>query len=153
MQANRSPLQLLDFYLVQHQYDFIKPEEDEEIHVPDHFENYEIDIDFGQESIDDQRYSVSVKIEINNTDNPVSGYSIYIEGVGIFQLAENELSEEANHNLKTFSSVNIVINQLRNIITTQTSFGPLGKLILPPIDISDLFQKKDQQIKEQNDEA
>lgn len=147
MKAERSPLQLINFYLFRNNYEFIEPEGEEEIALDEHFREYPIDIDFGHEQIDENRFSVPVKIKINKKKNPYSGYQLFIEGAGIFYLDDENLDERLKYNLTTFSSVNIVINQLRNIIATETSYGPFGKFILPPIDIQALFKKKEQQTK------
>ncbi|WP_332910461.1 hypothetical protein [Algoriphagus boritolerans] len=46
MKAKFSPLQLLDFKLLESHYEFIVPK-DEDVNVPDLFQSYPVDIDFG----------------------------------------------------------------------------------------------------------
>lgn len=149
MKAERSPLQLLNFYLLRSNYEFIEPEGYDETPIADHLKEYPIDIDFGHNELEGDEYNIAVKIKINKKKNPLPGYSIFVEGVGIFDLNQANIGEKLKHNLVTYSSVNIVINQLRNIIALQTGYGPIGKYLLPPIDMQDLFNKKSQQAKRQ----
>lgn len=86
-------------------------------------------------------------IEVN-ADGKIPGYSLVCNGMGIFELPSGLLAKDSTvyKNLKRYSTVNMVISHIRNIISIQTAFAPHGRYKFPPIDIGDLFaQKADKQ--------
>jgi len=86
-------------------------------------------------------------IEVN-ADGKIPGYSLVCNGMGIFELPSGLLAKDSTvyKNLKHYSTVNMVISHIRNIISIQTAFAPHGRYKFPPIDIGDLFaQKADKQ--------
>lgn len=135
-----SPLILVDFSILNSNFQFIAPGDDDEI-GNDFFANYEIDLDFAIFTEDDTK--IFVKVAINQVENPAAGYSIFAEGVALFKLNESvELSEEDKVSLLQFSGFSITLNSLRGFITALTSIAPLGKYILPSIDVNDAFRQK-----------
>jgi preprotein translocase subunit SecB len=70
---------------------------------------YEIDIDFTYHFEEDGTFQVFVKINVNDVDKSLPGYKLKVEGAGIFQLIEDDLSDNEKNNLKFYSSVNIII--------------------------------------------
>jgi preprotein translocase subunit SecB len=154
MEAKKSELELINFYLLEHQFFTVNPDNqakftDEEI--VSIFNQYPIDIDFIHKDIDEHTFQAHVKVGINHKQQQFAGYSIQITGVGIFKLdnAMFEANEVAYKNLKHFSTVNIVVNNLRNVISVQSAFSPWGRYNLPAIDISDLFKQKIKQQEKQ----
>ncbi|GMQ30780.1 preprotein translocase subunit SecB [Algoriphagus confluentis] len=144
MKAKFSPLQLLDFKLLESHYEFIVPEEDE-VNVPDLFQSYPVDIDFGIGKTEvEGEIQLFTKIEVNFTKKkPLPGYKLMVEGGGTFRIQDPEKVEEnLRNNLSQFSTLNMMINNLRNIIYQITNLGPMGGYLLPPIDISQLLRDK-----------
>jgi preprotein translocase subunit SecB len=142
MRAKQSPLKLAVFHLVKNSFEFIVPKEDEV--VPQVlFESYPIDIDFVHQSLPDSTTQLQVFVEIKiNSSKKKSGYCLTAEGMGVFQLDDKNIEKEVAYNLRIFSSLNMMINNLRNIIAQQTAYAPMGVYLMPPIDIKDLLEKK-----------
>ena len=144
MKAKFSPLQLLDFKLLESHYEFIVPKEDD-INVKDLFQSYPVDIDFGigKTGIEGE-IQLFTQIQVNfETEPPISGYKLMVEGGGTFAIKDPENIEEGlRNNLTQFSTLNMMINNLRNIIYQITNLGPMGGYLLPPIDISQLLRDK-----------
>lgn len=146
MEAKESPIRLLNFMVVGMEYKFIPPAKKSMAKSPDSFfKDYEIDIDFSNNAVDEEQFYVFAKIEVNNSGKPKPGYKIFIEGGASFSIPKQaDLDENITKNLKYFSSVNIVIGYLRAAINTLTASAPLGPYILPPIDMQDLIKRKSQ---------
>lgn len=139
-----SPLQLLDFKLLEAHVEFVIPEESE-LDVKALFQSYEVDIDFGiGESDLEDEIQLFTMIQINNNaENPLSGYKIKVEGGGTFRIENPEnLEEGLKNNLTQFTTLNMMINNLRNIVYQITKLGPMGGYLLPPIDITQLLRDK-----------
>lgn len=144
MKAKFSPLQLLDFKLLESRYEFIIPD-DEEIDVKDLFQSYPVDIDFGMGKTDiEGEIQLFTKIEVNFAKKKsLPGYKLMVEGGGTFRIQDPENVEEGlRNNLSQFSTLNMMINNLRNIMYQITNLGPMGGYLLPPIDISQLLRDK-----------
>ena len=144
MKAKFSPLQLLDFKLLESHYEFIVPEK-EEVNVPDLFQSYPVDIDFGMGKTEvEGEIQLFTKIEVNFTKKKsLPGYKVMVEGGGTFRIQDPEnVDEGLRNNLSQFSTLNMMINNLRNIIYQITNLGPMGGYLLPPIDISQLLRDK-----------
>lgn len=151
MKVKKSELKLVDFYLLEHHFLVNNPEDDEDSNIDDVealFDDYKIDIDFTHRDIEEDLFQAFVVIKVNDVKNKKMGYSLNLTGVANFKLDPKiaATDKSAYDNLKHFSTVNIVINHLRNVIGLTTAFAPLGRYNLPAIDISDLFKQK---IKEQ----
>lgn len=144
MKAKFSPLQLLDFKLLESHYEFIVPKEDG-INVKDLFQSYAVDIDFGIGKSDiEGEIQLFTKIEVNKTKRKaLPGYKLMVEGGGTFRIQDPENVEEGlRNNLSQFSTLNMMINNLRNIMYQITNLGPMGGYLLPPINISQLLRDK-----------
>lgn len=144
MKAKFSPLQLLDFKLLESHFEFIVPEE-ENLDIKELFQFYSVDIDFGiGESGVEGEIQLFTMIEVNSeNDNQYPGYKIMVEGGGTFRVQDPEtLEENLKKNLTQFSTLNMMINNLRNIIYQITNLGPMGGYLLPPIDITQLLRDK-----------
>ena len=147
MEAQKSPLILNNFLLINHEYHFIQPENDENVNIPAITDQYKLFIDFAVNQIDKNLSQLFTKIGINNIDKPLPGYHLFIEGVCIFSFNEEEkLSDQNKSDLLYFSGLNICINSLRNVLATITSNGPFGKYTLPSIDVNKLLQDKQEEI-------
>jgi preprotein translocase subunit SecB len=144
MKAKFSPLQLLDFKLLQSNYEFEVIEQDN-VNPQELFSTYPVDIDFHMvKRIEDGEIQLLTMIEVNlEKGNPKPGYRIRVEGGATFRLKDVENMEEGlRNNLSQFSTVNMMINNLRNIIFQITNLGPIGGYLLPPIDITKLIHDK-----------
>lgn len=153
MKAKFSPLQLLDFKLLESHYEFIAPEEDE-INVKDLFQSYPVDIDFGIGKTDvEGEIQLFTKIEVNFAKKKsLPGYKLMVEGGGTFRIQDPEnVDEGLRNNLSQFSTLNMMINNLRNIIYQITNLGPMGGYLLPPIDISSLLRDKAGEVEKDQD--
>lgn len=148
MKAKFSPLQLLDFNLMRTEYEFVAPDSSD-INLKELFSKYPVEIDFaiskGDDLNDIQLFTI---IEVNfEPENEQVGYKIMVEGGATFRITDAEnLDEGIKTNLLQFSTLNIMINNLRNAMYQLTNLGPMGGYILPPIDITKLLMDKlDQQ--------
>ncbi len=80
---------------------------------------------------------------INVDEQKQVGYSIFSEGVGIFEFDKNEkLSQEEIGNYLYLSGIPICISSLRSIISNLTCHSPFGKFTLPSVDINSLLEDK-----------
>ena len=142
MRAKASQLKLIGFNLLKSEYEFIIPDEKELI-PQKLFESYPIDIDFSHHPCENIPSNIQVFVELRiNHKKKKSGYSFNMRGMGLFNLNDKKLDASVAHNLRIFSTLNMLINNLRNIIAQQSAFAPMGVYILPPLDIQDLFMKK-----------
>tara|TARA_R110002020_G_C16250687_1_gene769788 strand:+ start:1263 stop:1718 length:456 start_codon:yes stop_codon:yes gene_type:complete len=144
MRAKFSPLQLLDFKLLESHYEFIIPKDDE-LEPKELFGSYIVEIDFDMGPLDENgEVQLVTAIEVNIGEESIDGgYKIMVEGGGTFKLNETEeIAESLKNNLLKFSTLNMMINNLRNIIYQITNLGPMGGYLLPPIDITKLLNDK-----------
>jgi preprotein translocase subunit SecB len=145
MIANTSPLKLINFYLYDKYYRYIEPEKEVE-NWNEITDQYPIDIDFHHQSLEEDYFQVSVSIEVNPGEEKLPGIHLATHGIGIFQLPDAEkLNESVAGNLRVFSSLNIVINNLRGELNNATSQSPIGRYYLPAIDIGSLIKSKQAQ--------
>ncbi len=142
-----SPLILLDFSILSSNFQFI-PAEGKKVNPENYFSKYELDLDFA--IIDVNETNVFVKIDINNGEKKLPGYSIFAEGVAFFNLEDKtSLSEEDKFSLLNFSAFSIALNSLRGFVTSLTANAPWGKYTFPSIDVNDIFKQK---MEESNEE-
>ncbi len=142
MIALHSEIHLESFAVLQSHYQFIQPKKNPK-EPQKIFRSYEIDIDFTHQANKDKIIQVFTKIAVNQNENPLPGYQLFVEGVAVFSLVEAEmLSESEQANLMFNSTVSILIGYLRNTLVSITASSPLGPYLLPPINMADLFRKK-----------
>ena len=140
MKPQLSPLILNDFAIINCNFKFTAPPE--KTNIRKIVEEYALDIDFAIVK-DKDNTRVFIKASINQGDNNLPGYSIFAEGVAIFELiSTSSLSEDDKKSLLQYSAVSIAINSLRGFISSLTANAPFGKYILPSIDVNNLFQQK-----------
>lgn len=148
MIAQSSAIKLEHFAVLQSHYEFEQPKKNIK-DVQKNFDAYEIDIDFAHhDEEEDNTIHVFVKIGINQAKKTLPGYKLLVEGVGIFSLKEENLTEEKKNNLKFYSTVSIIVGYLRNTLSGITASAPYGPYLLPTIDMQHLFA-----LKGQNEEA
>ena len=143
MIAKKSQLLLRNFLLLKQTIEFIPTPTSEPINIQDITDLYPIDIDFFIQDSQKPLYQLFVKIEINLSDQKLPGYSIFAEGVGVFEFdksIENNDSEKGN--FLYYSGISICINSLRSIIANVTSHGPIGKYTFPSVDVNELLKDK-----------
>ena len=142
MLAKKSQLLLRNFFLLKQTIEFI-PAPDESTDIHNIIDSYPIDIDFLIQDSQKPVYQLFVKIEINLLDQKLPGYSVFAEGVGIFEFDKSiENDDVEKGNFLYYSGIPICINSLRSIISNVTSHGPLGKYSLPSIDVNELLKDK-----------
>ncbi len=141
MKPQLSPLELIDFAILSSTFKFIQPAAD--VDIRQLVNTYQIDIDFAiNHQPEDTK--VFIKASINRGESRLAGYSIFAEGVAIFNLAESKkLSDADKQSLLGYSSVSIAINSLRGFISSLTANAPFGRYILPSVDMNDLFKQKE----------
>lgn len=139
MKVKLSPLKILDFFVIKSSFDFDPPEP--EVNVQELFSSYEIDFDFAR-TANNNFYQVYVKASINREQNKSLGYQIFAEGCVVFDLDEKGLSPEEKWNYLNYTSLVIAINHLRSYISSITRHSPMGKYLLPSIDIKNLIEQK-----------
>lgn len=142
MIAQSSALKLVHFAVLQSHYEFEQPKKNIK-DVQKIFDAYEIDIDFAHhDEEEDNTIHVFVKTGINQAKKTLPGYKLFVEGVGIFSLKEEDLTEEKKNNLKFYSTVSIIVGYLRNTLSGITASAPFGPYLLPTIDMQHLFALK-----------
>ena len=142
MKAKFSPLYIERFELLKSSYKFNVPKA-KEVDIQELFQAYTVKIDFDHlEKPEDDLIKVVVKIEVNNLQNPRPGYTFTTEALGVFRLKKDDLNNAVYSNLKYFSTLNMMINNLRSVMFQTSNVGPMGGYLLPAIDVADLFQKK-----------
>lgn len=147
MKAKPSPLRLRDFELLKSTYQFNVPDVEVIEDVKELFESYKIDIDFLNQELDNGFIQVNCMLKVNTGKKPLPGYTMEAEALGVFSLEQAEnLDKKVRGNLRFYSTLNMMINNLRNIIFQQSNLGPMGGYLLPPIDVLDLFDKKNKEI-------
>lgn len=142
MKPKVSELVLVDFVIINSNFKFIMPTNEENFDFQKQVADYSLDMDF---SIVRRPGNprVFIKAAINYEKNLLPGYSIFAEGVAIYNLSDSaDIDSKKAAGLLQFSGVSIAINSLRFYIALITSCGPLGKFLLPSIDINDLIQQK-----------
>lgn len=147
MLAKKSPLVLESFFVLENKYMFIPPNMEAQDVQMDLFDKYSIDIDFTSRIVSSEGdktivFDTFTKIGINQSKQPVGGYSLFIEGVGRYSLAKEMVPEQEIENLKNLSSLTISLGLLRGILMDITSNGPMGKYILPSVAVYDLVKQK-----------
>jgi preprotein translocase subunit SecB len=150
MKAQKSPIGLDYFAVLQSHYDFIQPKREPK-DLKKLFNSYELDIEFAHHEGEEGEIRVFAKIGINYLKKPVPGYKILTEGVAVFSFENRELPEKEQQNLRYYSSLSILIGYLRSSIAEMTSSSPYGPFLLPPVDINDLFRKKAELVEEENE--
>jgi len=107
------------------------------------FKSYDIDIDFSHKENENGTIRVFTKIAVNQNENPLPGYKLFVEGTAVFSFDKKDTTKkEEEKNLKYYSTVSILIGYLRSTLTSLTASSPFGIYVLPPIDMIDLFRKK-----------
>jgi preprotein translocase subunit SecB len=147
MIAKKSPLVLDTFFVVENRFKFTQPEEEIEDVPTQLFNDYEIDLDFTIRPVSGEsdsviKFNVYTKMGVNQLKIPKSGYSSFVEGIGAFTISKENLTDMDVDNLMNLSSVSIMINCLRGVLMDISSNAPLGRFILPMIDINDLLSQK-----------
>ena len=140
MKALLSPLVLQDFVIINSNFKFKAFESNVDIrHI---VSSYSIDIDYATVK-EELVTKVFMKASVNRGEKALSGYSIFAEGVAVFEVSQtSKLSEADKKSLLQYSAVSITLNSLRGFIATLTANAPFGRYILPSIDVNDLFKQK-----------
>jgi hypothetical protein len=147
MLAKKSPLILETFFMVENRFKFIQPNDDIQNPQTELFDQYEIDLDFTIRLVSEENapvitFNVFTKMGINQQKQPLDGYSMFVEGVGVYNLSRESLSDKDVENLMSLSALSIMINCLRGVLMDYSSNAPLGRYILPSIDVNDLLKQK-----------
>lgn len=152
MKAEESKVQFDDFMIVKVDMAFKIPQDiEKEINPEEIMKKYHIDFDYGFRRHDKSLY-MFVKIGINRQENPMEGYIIFCEGVGILEPPDlDSLTSKERQDIKVLA-LSYGINQLRGYLTNLTSFGSFGAYLLPILDLKDIIVKKQKEINKGKDE-
>lgn len=144
MLAKKSALILKDFFLLGQNIRFNQPDESNtNVVISEITDQYQINLDYSLKKVEGTFFQMFVKVEINLGENQLPGYSIFCEGVGIFDFNESQIkSENDKVSLLYLSGLSICINSLRSIIAGVTSHCPFGKYTFPSIDVNQLLKDK-----------
>lgn len=147
MKFKKSDLEILDFYVLNSRYKFIEPTENRvDVDFRSIFDQYEIDIDFMPREFNNQ-YAVFVKISINEVKQPIVGYSMFYEAVGIFNISNKEqISQIQLSDYLWNSAVRMCISHLRAFVSNITSSFPMGKFVIPSLDLNAHVEEKKMQM-------
>ena len=147
MKATISPLDFLDFYILESQFVFVEPTKN--INIKKLFSKYDVDIDFDFRQNENKQLLVFIKVGVNNIKKLKEGYKIFAEGVAIYNIENiQDLDKKDKDGLIFYSSLSIAINNIRNYISNLTVNSPLGKYNLPAIDVNDLHLQKKKNLEE-----
>lgn len=139
MKTKPSPLELLDIAITAMDYKFIAPVD--EVEPNSIFKQYEIDVDFFIHT--NEYLMVQITTNINKVENPLPGYSLFAEATCIFKFNESvKIDTEIKNNLEGYSSIYMSLNALRGFISNLTANAPIGRYVLPSIDLNDLIATK-----------
>lgn len=146
MKPTKNPFQLVDFVVINAKFSFVPNETRKSI---DEIESeYILNVDYRFE-FEGNRVSVysKVAVNMNSSSIPLPGYSIFAEGVSIFECDAVHISKmEDRIKYANYSGVPIGLNNLRCFIMQLTSNGPFGKYVLPTLNLKDLMQQKYKQV-------
>lgn len=142
MKANPSPLEIVDFAVINFELNFIPPEKiDDDSRI--YWDSYDLDIDFNVSKNDYLR--VFIKSYINQQKLP--GYKIFAETACIFRFNEKiKISEAEKNSMEGYSTIYIALNCLRGFVSQFTASAPLGRYVLPSVDLNDLIEKKKKEL-------
>ena len=148
MIAKKSPLKYVQFYLLSSTYEFVDEQQNTYSDIQSElFENYAIEIDFVNNSREKNSFSLYTRIVVNYGKVKLPGHSLMVEGTGLFELEKESLDEEAFNNLSTLSALTMMISSLRGYIMNLTGYSPMGKFVLPSLDIYELIKLKNEKKK------
>lgn len=146
MIAKKAPFQFTDIVLNQSSFKFQPFPANAKI--PDDVErtvsNYVVDINFMFKEEDNEQEGsfLFAKVSVNMND-PSPGYVIFAECMGYIATKVYEgLNDRQHQNQVSIPAINSAINFLRGYIANITAYAPLGKYILPTIDLADLLKSK-----------
>jgi hypothetical protein len=138
MKPSPSPLKIIDFAFVRMDYEFVPYEEESKSNL---FEQYDLDIDF--KIFKNSILQIVMTAQINCIKRPLPGYRISAEVAVLFKLDESSLmTETEKQSVEGFSSVYMALNCMRTLVSGFTANAPLGRYILPSIDLNDLIKRK-----------
>lgn len=147
MRAKKSNLNLRAFELLESHYEFIEPKTGVVRDVNVLFAGYTIDIDFQHQFDKGGAIMVLCTIGVNTGSKPKAGYRMEVAAEGVFEIQSPEaLDHNILSNLKFYSTLNMMINTLRNVMFQLSNLGPMKGYLLPPIDVLDLFKQKKRKV-------
>ncbi|MES2277969.1 MAG: hypothetical protein V4592_18215 [Bacteroidota bacterium] len=145
MEIKPSSLILKDFVLVRQQFEYIAPKE---LKKTDFFNQYEIDLDFMiQQGSDKNDLLFFLKAQIN-TGKKLPGYVIFCECMSVFSFDDSTSFDiEQKIAMLDGSALSMSISQIRTLIASMTAMAPLGKYLIPSVDMNHLINSKREYIK------
>lgn len=145
MKAIKSNLELVKFVVFESELTFVPPTNEQSIVPP--FDKYELDVDFSKSkehrSKKEYLFVIYLNAKVNYTEEPMVGYKLRVSTAAAFEIKNPGSIDKAElSNLENISALSITISSLRNLLSSLTSFGPLGSYTLPAIKVGELIKEK-----------
>lgn len=88
-------------------------------------------------------HRIDLKIGLNNSDSAYeqAGFRLAIELTGLFELDQGLAKEEADR-LLALNGLSMLFSTARGVIAQLTSQAPIGKVVLPSINIAEYLRLK-----------
>ncbi len=151
MIVKESPLEVIDFFVVQFTFNSIPVKGDNDRSIEKMIYSHKIHIDFGKKKMNKDFDAFFLKAWSNFGKNMSPGYSFFIETVTYYRIRnERKLSRDIIKNLSTYSVLAVSYSNVRSVLNNMSANCPFGKYILPSIDINDIINKKMQIIQERD---
>lgn len=141
MKAKKSPLKFIDFAVFSSHFETIMPGEKQQCD----YNKLNLDIDF-EIFINTEKkslYNLALNINCNTLKKTKPGYKYSIIANGIFELSDyEELDKPKKDQYIYYSALPMLISSVRNYLLNVSSYAPLGKYLLPAIDLTALVKQK-----------
>lgn len=145
MIAKKSPIVLKDFAILNSELKFLAPQE--QVDVQELFNKYRIDADYMIQEANGE-FLIFSKVSINRNNQSLPGYVIFAESVATFVITDKEkIDPKELKAILNFTALNLALNNIRGHIVTMTSNSPMGKYLLPSIDLMHLVNEKSKKVK------
>lgn len=142
----KSELKLVESNILNTKISFHQEQVDT-VNLKDLFEKYELDFDFVVQISPNGEHFIFTKIHINGGETRLSGYTIFVEAVSVFEFDSNcKLSEAEKDELILISGLSMAIHNLRMYISNATTYSPLGKFDLPALDVRAILDRKREEV-------
>lgn len=144
MKPSSSPLKILDFAITKFDFKFIHDRGKDYKPMAEYFQDYELDIDFNVYK--GELLQVDINVDVNKKGQ-IPGYSIAAVATCFFELDKaKNVNDEQRVAMEGFSIIYISLNSIRGLISNFTANAPVGRYILPSIDLNDLISQKKEAI-------
>jgi len=147
--VNKSPLQQIQFAVVDSKISIIAPPESSSETVYD----FDIELDIYQRVETESIIRIFYTITAKHCAPDIAGLSIEVQAASDFSIDDSiEPKSETFSNLVNFSATAIAYNNVRAYLQNITTYYPVEPYILPAIDLNDLCSKYRQKMEKKRSE-